>query len=90
MADVDVCKRCGSQLKHEEWNSSTVITVCDNYQCTCFRAPVSTRERVAKEPKFRIPECLGDSHDPKGSKFSARLQRLRDKLYAEDEETEVP
>ncbi len=89
MGDSVLCSGCGEPLKVEEWNSTMDMAVCNNYKCTLFRTPVQSGkrviEKVERQSEPELPDWIGGTHGGKEkTKFTARLQRLRHRLYAKD------
>ncbi len=91
MADENTCKGdgCGKPLVVMEWNSDVDMLICDNIQCKLYHTPVGhipkgIRIKVARRSKTKIPDWLGEApHGTETTKFTSRVQRLRDFLYTE-------
>ena len=52
------CDKCHGELKIMKWNSAVNIAICDNYNCSKYREPITTRaeptlpEEVKPEKKL--------------------------------------
>lgn len=82
--EVDrVCGSCGQKLVRVKWNSAVDGICCDNPKCPGRSMVISF---IKLEP---VEVKIGKESSEEGDKSSA-LQRLRDRILSERQETEIP
>lgn len=89
--DEGTCEGCGGPLTRMKWNTITDVLTCENSECDMYARPVmpndTTKKREAK-PKTKLPEWLGGIYGKEGN-YTARLQKMRESLYTEEEDTKI-
>lgn len=84
------CEACGGIMARMSWNNDTDVLVCENPECTAFRAPVVPVETKIKSmdksaKKANILWLRGEDEDEEDRQIQATLlslQRLRETFHS--------